>query len=468
VGFLFPVLKHRNHRWIHDARLTLALALPIMAGLAGQMLMTLADTLMVGRVGTVPLAAAALGHSLSHLPMVAGFGLLTAVAVLTAHAYGAKRAGVAGEVLRHGLWIALATGVGAALMIWFFRSRLGWLKQPSEVVSAAQTYLLLVGWSTAPALVAHALKQFSEALARPWPPMFILLGGVLLNIFLNWLFIYGHWGIPAMGVNGAGWATLLARAATAAGMIAYLLSSPHLKVYLPRAWMAPWSRGAFSEQLALGSPVAAQHLLEVGAFVTAALMMGWISAEAIAAHQIAITCAATTFVLSLGIGMAVSIRVGHAWGARAYQRLRRVGQGGFAMTLMLMSCFAALFLLGGRQIASMFTPSPEVVMLAGSMLVVAGLFQVFDGLQVVAISALRGMADVRVPAILAGISYWGVALPLGCVLGFGLGWGAVGIWIGLAAGLATAAVVLIWRFVRSSSPSVKPKPTGCLSEIGTA
>jgi multidrug resistance protein, MATE family len=443
-------MERRPASFLFEARATLSLAAPIMAGLVGHMLMGLADTLMIGRVGTRELAAAAFANNIFHMPLVGAFGLLTAVAVLSAHAYGASRPDRAGEVLRHGLSLALFSGLIAALVLWAGRAHLGFLRQPPEVVEAARTYLTLLGWSLVPLLGAHALKQFSEALNRPWIPMLILLGGVLLNIFLNWLLIYGNWGLPALGLDGAGVATLIARVATAAGMVAYLFSSAALRPFLPQRWLARFSWPFFREQLNLGSPVAVQHVLEVGAFATAALMMGWISAEAMAAHQIAITCAATTFMFSLGIGMAVSIRVGHAWGAGERERLRKVVHSGLGMTTVLMSGFALLFFLGATPIATAFTPSSEVIKLAAGMLLVAALFQVFDGLQVVALSALRGMADVKVPALTAVVSYWIVALPLAGLAGFIFGGGPIGIWFGLAAGLACAAGALIWRFERQS------------------
>jgi multidrug resistance protein, MATE family len=439
-----------TRQWLMESRRTLALALPIMSGLVGQMLMGLADTLMVGQVGTVPLAAAAFGSNLSHIPMVGGMGLLAAVPVLTAHAFGARRPEIAGEVLRHGLWIAAVAGSVAALGLWWIRSRVGWLQQPEEVVAAAQTYLVLIGASLLPLLVAHSLKQFCEALANPWPPTLILLGGVLLNILLNWLFIFGRWGCPAMGLDGAGLATLIARIVTALAIALYLVRSTALAEHLSARWLRLPAWGSIREQLGIGSPVAAQHLLEVGAFAFAAIMMGWIHAEAMAAHQIAITCAATTFIFAMGFGMAVSIRVGHAWGAGAHRRLRRVAYSGLCLTAAMMSVFALLFILGGPSIADAFSNSPDVIAIAAMMLFIAGFFQIFDGLQVVAMSALRGMGDVRRPAMIAAFSYWIIALPIGYVLGFVLGHGAMGIWIGLAAGLGTAAVTLIGRFRRHS------------------
>jgi multidrug resistance protein, MATE family len=431
---------------LFESRATLALAAPIMAGFLGQMLMGIADTVMIGRVGTVPLAAAAFGHNLYNVPMVAGFGFLSAVGVRVAHAYGGQRKGAAAEVLRHGLWLALGGGLIAGLLFGWARGHYGWLRQPPEVLAEAQTYLLLIGWSMLPTFVAHALKQFSEALTRVWAPMFVLLGGVVLNVLLNWMLIFGRLGFPAMGLAGAGWATLVARVVTAVGMTLYVVRSAGLRSWLPERWWAPLDRAVWNDLLGLGTPVAVQHLLEVGAFVAAALMMGWIGPVAMAAHQIAITCAATSFMLSLGLGMAVSIRVGHAWGSQDRARLRRAGYAGLMMTTAVMTAFAVFFMFARYSIAGWFTPEREVVVVAAGMLLIAAWFQVFDGLQVVGLCALRGMTDVRAPALIAAVAYWLVALPLGYVLGFPLGQGPNGVWVGLAAGLATAAAILIVRF----------------------
>jgi multidrug resistance protein, MATE family len=433
-----------------EIRETLALAVPIMAGFVGQMLMGITDTVMIGRVGTVPLAAAAFGHNLFNVPMVGGFGLLSAVGVLTAHAYGARRKPAAAQVLRHGLWLAVAGGLITGVVFGLARGHFGWLRQPPEVLAEAQTYLVLMGWSMLPTFVAHALKQFSEALTRVWPPMFILLGGVACNVLLNWILIFGRLGFPAMGLAGAGWATLVARVLTAVGMAVFVARSADLRPWLPERWWAPFQRVVWNDLLGLGMPVALQHLLEVGAFVAAALMMGWIGPVAMAAHQIAITCAATSFMFSLGLGMAVSIRVGHAWGSQDRGRLRRAGAAGLILTTAVMSAFALFFMFGRYSIAGWFTPETAVVSVASGMLLIAAWFQVFDGLQVVSLCALRGMTDVRAPALIAAIAYWLVALPLGYILGFPFGLGPNGLWIGLAAGLATAAAILILRFHRLS------------------
>lgn len=433
-------------KWLIETRRTLALGFPIMAGMLGHMLLGLADTVMVGRVGVIPLAGASLVNTVTHLPMIFGIGLLTAVQILTSQAFGAKQPAEAAETFRHGLVLALLAGLATGLAMTFAGPHLEWLGQPADVVAASQNYLLYFAWSIVPLLIAHTGKQFCEAINDPWPPMFILLASVVLNVFLNWIFIFGNLGAPAMGLDGAGLATLIARVCLMLGTFAYVLNARREAAWRPRVWLRALSAERLREQIRLGFPVALQHLMEVGAFSVGALMMGWIGPQAMAAHQVAISCAATTFMLALGIGMGVSIRVGHAWGAGLRFQLRRIVSGGLALGVGAMAVFAIAFVLGGETIATWFVRDPAVIALAAKLLIVAGVFQIADGTQVIMISALRGMSDVRLPVIIVAIAYWAVALPLAYGLAFGVGWGAVGNWIGLAAGLGAAALGLGLRF----------------------
>jgi MATE family multidrug resistance protein len=446
-----PLRLAQNLRLLRrEVRPTLALALPIMAGMVSQMLIGLADTAMIGHVGVVPLAAASFVNAVAHLPLVFGLGLLSSIAVLTSQAYGARRPEDAGEILRHGLVVSVIVGLLAALSMFALHPLLPRLGQPPEVVAEAGVYLFLFGASLFPALVAHGCKQFAEALKHPWVPTFVMLGGVLLNVFLNWILIYGHWGVPAMGIKGAGWATVIARLVMALALLVYVLRAPALRAFQPARWRAVLSRARFLNLFTLGWPVAGQHFCEVSAFAFAAIMMGWISADAIAAHQIAITCAALSFMFVLGLGAAACIRVGHAYGAGQFNRMRRIGLGAVGLAAGIMAMFGVTFMLAGRPIASWFIASPSVVELTAQLLIVAAIFQIADGVQVTSISALRGLADVRAPALIAVLAYWVLAVPLGSLLAFRAHWGAVGIWTGLAIGLGVAALGLAWRFHRQT------------------
>ncbi|HOW67629.1 MAG TPA: MATE family efflux transporter [Candidatus Paceibacterota bacterium] len=438
-------------RWTREIKPIARLAVPIMAGMISQMLIGLADTVMVGRVGVVPLAAASFVNTLAHLPFIFSLGLLSSIAVLTAQVFGARKPVETGEVLRHGLVISTMVGIGASAGVAIMHPLLSRFGQPPEVVAAAGKYLLLFAASLAPALISHGCRQFSEAVNRPWIPNLILLGGVLLNVLLNWILIFGHWGLPAMGLEGAGWATLITRLIQAGCFLGYLFYTPVMRSFHPASWKAPCQRLWFRRLLTIGWPVGAQHLLEIGAFSLAALMMGWIHAEAMAAHQIAMTCAATSFMFALGIGMASCIRVGQAHGAGRHHRKHRIGLLSIMMAASVMGMFGILFISAGTPIARLFVKEPSVIALAAHLLFLAALFQVADGTQVAALSALRGLNDVRIPVLVAGLAYWLLALPTGYLLAFPCQLGAAGIWIGLAVGLGTTALGLSWRFHRLTS-----------------
>jgi multidrug resistance protein, MATE family len=289
--------------------------------------------------------------------------------------------------------------------------------------------------------------------------MAILFFSVVLNAFLNWVFIFGHLGSPALGLTGSGCATLFARSASVALIWIWLRRQPEWRGRVPRlGGLVRLSRPALAEMFAIGLPAAGQLLFEAGAFTAAALLMGWLGTVPLAAHQIALSCAAFTFMFPLGLAMAVSIRMSQALGAGRRAALRRIGFGALGASTAIMGSFALLFALGGGAIARGFTADTEVAALAARLLLVAAVFQIFDGAQVVGAGALRGLTDVRVPTVITFVAYWIVALPAGYLLGFHAGLGAPGIWAGLAAGLACAAVLLAIRLARTTSFPAPPRP----------
>jgi MATE family multidrug resistance protein len=438
--------KKRLQPWLREVRPMLVLALPIMSGMLSHTLIGLVDTIMVGRLGVTPLAAASLVNVLIHPGLVFSAGLLSAVAVLSSQAFGANRPGDCAEALRNGLFAAAGLGLINAIGWHFFVPFLALFGQEPAVVAASREYLLIYGWSIIPALMTHACKQFSESLNKAWMPNAILLGSVAFNALLNWILIYGNWGAPRLGLEGAGWATLFARIACFIALFGYLLLQRDMRDYWPVAWLARLHWVQMKALIRVGGPVALQHLFEVGAFAFAAIMMGWMSAAALAAHQIAITCAATTFMIALGIGMAACIRVGQAWGAGNYSDVRRIGFVALILGGSIMTACGVGLMTARHPIVKLFTDSPEVIAITVQLFVVAALFQLVDGIQVTAISSLRGLADVRIPAVVAILAYWVVAIPVGYILGFRTALGPAGIWIGLAIGLGVAAVFLTWRF----------------------
>lgn len=424
------------------------LALPLVAGQVSQMLIGVADTVMIGRLGVIPLAAGTLAMTLIHVPLIISVGVLVSVSIRVSQARGAGDIAGGRAAVRNGLYLALVLGVLAVGAGFLCQPALVLLGQDAGVAEAAETYFLIVMASLVPGLACMVFKNFADAMNRPWGAFWILLGDVGLNVVLNWVLIYGNLGAPALGLEGAGWATLIARVVGVVALFGWIAWWGDFGEWVPRRWLRAPDWVAMRSLLRVGLPTSAQLLAEVGAFVMAMVMIGWISAEALAAHQIAITCAATTFMIPLGISMALTVRMGEAWGAGEVARLRPIVTGGLVLGAGVMMASAVTFVLAGRTIAGWFIPDATVIGIAANLFVLAGIFQISDGIQIVAAGCLRGINDVRIPAWIALAAYWVLALPVGAWLAFGWGMGAVGIWLGLTLGLAIAAVWMgtrVWR-----------------------
>lgn len=418
----------------------------MMVGQLGQMLLGLADTLMIGRLGSAELATAALVNLLFHTSVMIGIALAAAVSVQVSHAHGANLS--AAEILRHGFWIGLGTGLLLLGALFGSIPLLPWLRQPPEILLLAPVYLRWVAVSAVFMLPSLVFKSFAEARQHPWPVFWIMMGGVLLNIGLNGLLIFGWGSFPMLGLAGAGVATLIARGVTLYGLWIYLHRSRSLSGHLPLRWRKSLDRNECRTLLNIAAPINGQMLLEFGAFAATALLIGLLGVEPLAAHQIAITCAATTYMLPLGLSMAVTIRVGYAAGRNDAAATRRIARSAQGFGLGMMGVFAMIYLFGRSVISSAFTSDPGLRALASELLVITGIFQLFDGLQVISMGSLRGLKDVNIPALLILSCYWGFALPLGAWLGFARGLEARGLWIGLASGLALSSITLSIRLGR--------------------
>ncbi len=434
--------------WTSELKKTLRLAGPIVAGNVGQILIGVVDTFMIGRVGVAELGASAFVNNLLLVPLVTLIGLFAAVTVLVSQARGAGDAAAVGGHIGHGLLLSLVCAGGAVLVLSINGLFLDGYGQEEAVVEAAWDYYWLMVLSLVPALVYQCLKCVCEGLGWSNPPMVILLSGICVNAGLNWLLIFGKLGFPELGLAGAGWATLIARCLIALGMLAFLLRAKRLEGLLPRRWLSGYAWKGFRSILKLGVPSAGQHMFEVGAFAGAGVIVGWLGKEALAAHQVALSCAAMAFMVPLGVSIACGIRVGAAFGSGDFFQIRLVYLSTLGFTVFQTVLAAAFFLFFGSWLAGFFVEDELVVELAAAIFVVVGLFQIFDGVQVACMGALRGMSDVNVPVLVSFLSYWALALPLGYVLGFWAGLGPVGVWIGLAVGLAFASACLLRRLVR--------------------
>lgn len=436
-----------------ELRPTLGLAFPIIVGQVSQMLIGLTDNFFIGRVGRVPLAASAFTHGVFGVFYIVGIGLLLGAGVYAARDHGAGNETGCAAWLRHGRALALAVGLSAFGAMLLLSTQLHRFGQPPEVVAAVRPFFYLIAASFVPALIFQVQRQFAESLGRPWVPMCIILADVVLNAFLNWVFVFGHLGVPALGLVGSGWATLLARTLAVVAIALWLRHSQELAAVRAAPWTG-WERSRFVELLRLGVPAASMMLFEAGAFSAASLMMGWLGTVPLAAHQVALGFAALTFMFPLGMSIAVSLRISRARGEGREAALRPIGFGALAAGLTLMVGFALIFTVAGRFLTGLVTPDVEVATLAARLLLVAAVFQLFDGGQVISVGALRGLTDVRVPTIITFIAYWVVSLPVGYLLAFHTPLQPMGVWTGLAVGLGCAAALLGWRFHRlTSAPS---------------
>lgn len=435
--------------WIKELRPTLALAVPIILGQVSQMLMGITDSMMIGRVGAVPLAGSAFVGAVFAVFFVASLGLLQPGAVLAAREHGAGRDDRSGRWLRHARWLAWVAGLGLAGVMLGLLGVKGRFGQPEEVVAVMGPYFGLIAVSLVPTLLFQADRQFAEALGKPWPPLVIMLASVVLNVALNWVFIYGKLGMPAWGLTGAGVATLVSRWVAVWGVRVWLGRVAEFRVAMAEARRPGVERARLRELLALGLPMGAALFFEAAAFSAAAVMAGWLGTVALAAHQIVISCATFSFMVPLGMSLALSVRVGKAVGEGRRTAVRPIAVGASLFVVGTAALSTLSYVVWGDGIARGFVrDEAEVVALAARVFVVVAIFQLLDGMQVVFAGALRGLEDARVPTMVAFAAYWGVALPAGYVFGVRGGGGLMAIWIALAAGLAVAAVSLGVRLRR--------------------
>lgn len=448
-------------RVLLEGRASLMLAVPLIAGQVSQMLVGLADTVMIGRLGVVPLAAATFANTVLHLPLMFGIGITMAVSIRVSQARGANQPSEARGALRHGLLLGLLVGLLSVGLAYGLIPFLGVFGQEPAVTHAAGDYFVIVAFSMIPAIGSMAVKNHADAMNHPWPAFWILLGGVVLNILMNWVLIWGHWGTPALGLEGAGLATLLARTATLGGLIWWTRRSSHLSGWVPLRW---WRRPdwlAVRSLVKVGLPASLQLLAEIGAFVAATILIGTMSKEALASHQVAISCAATVFMFPLGLSMALTVRMGAAYGAGDGERLRPMVVSGWFLGLGFTSITATCFLLFNGAMAGWFLTDPATREMAAMLLTVSAAFQCSDALQILSGGALRGLNDVSVPAWIAVFAYWVISLPLGWWFAFPLHGGVAGIWWGITIGLTFTAVVLGGRLWVKTTPQIEiPEGSG--------
>ena len=431
--------------WARHFRENFRVAYPVVISQLSHIAVNVADSIVVGRLGEVPLAGVALATSVFVVVLVAGLGISMGLTPLVAAAVARGRTHRLAVLLGSGIAVCAAAGAGLALLGWAATWALPYLGEPPAVVALARPFLRVLALSMIPVMLFQALRQFAEGLALTRQAMVISLGANLVNIGLNYIFVFGLLGLPAFGMIGAAWATLVARILMVAVMAAWFWRAARFAPYRQRL-ATRWKHAR--RMLGLGLPIAGQMLLETGAFVFSALMMGWLGTTALAAHQIAINVASVTYMAASGIGAAATVRVGQFAGSRQHHEVRRAGASALWLAFGFMVIMGVGLVLARHELPYLYVPEPGAAAaraLAAELLVIAALFQMSDGVQVAALGVLRGLEDVRVPGLISFVAYWVIALPLGWVLAFPLGYGPAGLWVGLCLGLTISAALLTWR-----------------------
>ncbi|WP_368415146.1 MATE family efflux transporter [Falsiroseomonas sp.] len=448
----------RAATWRAEAVAMLALAWPLVLTNLSQYALTLTDAVFLGRVGTDELAAATIGGNLFFTALAPCFGLAMAAAPMAAQTRGRGRGFVRGmrRDVRAALWAVAVCTIPVWLLLWQTEPILLALGQEPGLAALAADYVHALMWGMPCFCAFIALRGFLAAEQRPGAALVVSLFGIALNIPLNWWLIHGGLGVPPLGVVGAGVASSLCNLAMLAGLVVLIARDRHLRRFrlLGRLWRFDGRR--LREVLVIGLPIAGAMLLEIGVFSFAAIAMGWMGALAVAAHAIAVQLASAAFMVPMGLGQAATARVGLATGAGDARAAARAGWVALAMGAAFMAASAVAMIGWGESIAWAFLDpanpgAAETAALATTLLLVAGLFQLSDGVQVVAAGALRGLKDTAVPMLLAGFGYWVVGLPLGLLIAFPLGYGPVGVWIGLAAGLVLVAGLVTRRWMLLSA-----------------
>ncbi|MEO2051387.1 MAG: MATE family efflux transporter [Allomuricauda sp.] len=433
----------------------LKLSYPVILGMLGHTFVAFADNIMVGQLGTAELAAVSLGNSFVFIAMSLGIGFSTAITPLVAEADGAGDQAAGKKALKHGLVLCTLLGLSLFGIILLSRPLMYHMEQPPEVVELAMPYLELVAFSLVPLIIFQAFKQFSEGLSQTKYPMYATILANVVNVTLNYLFIFGSFGFPKLGIVGAAIGTLASRAIMVLYIWYLLKRKEKFKPYVTHFNFRAIEEKMIKKIISLGFPSALQMFFEVAIFTAAIWLSGVLGKNAQAANQIALNLSSMTFMVGMGLSVAAMVRVGNQKGLQNFRELKRIAESIFFLTFLLEVVFALLFLVGRYWFPTIYldvddivnqADNTEVILIAAKLLLVAAFFQISDGLQVVVLGALRGLQDVKVPTLITFVAYWLIGFPISFYLGLYTDLTSTGIWIGLLSGLTASAVMLYLRF----------------------
>ncbi|MCS7003724.1 MAG: MATE family efflux transporter [Cytophagales bacterium] len=429
----------------------LALTFPLIITQGGQVLTGIVDNIMIGNYSTIDLAASAFANSVFSNFLVISIGFAYGITPLVGNALGKKDFESINNILSNGLIINIIFSALITILLFASSNYLKYLQQEPQVVARAIPYYHLLATSLIPLAIFYTLKQFTEGTSRTKPGMLFTLIGNVINILLNYIMIFGKLGFPPLGLVGAGWATLLARICMAIGMTVYVFKKQNFQKLLQEFSILHVNLSICKKILNISIPIAIQFCLEVTAFNAGTIVVGWLGTVSLAAHQIAMSLVSLLFMTASGFSQAATIRISNLIGEQNISTAKQVFQTCSHLVLFYMTVVVLITFWTAPSIASWHTSDKEVIKIATELIVIACCFEIFDGLQVVFIGALRGIGDVKTPFWVALLAYWIVALPIGYAISFQLHAGATGIWIGFLIGLVLAAILLLVRFKRKIS-----------------
>ena len=433
----------------------LKLAYPVILGMVGHTMVGLIDDIMVGKIGTTELAAVSLGNSFLFIAMSLGIGFSTAITPLVAEADGERDKAKGKAAFKHGLFLCTVLGTMLFGLILLSKPLMYHMKQPAEVVALAIPYLEIVAFSLIPMIMFQAFKQFSDGLSQTKYAMWATLLANVINVLLNYLLIYGKFGFPELGIVGAAIGTLISRVVMLLFIWVLLKSREKFTPYITNLNFLVVKKSVIKKILSLGVPSALQMFFEVAIFTAGIWLSGVLGSNAQAANQIALKLSSLTFMVGMGLSVAATIRVGNQKGLQNFKELRRVAFSVFLLTLFIEIIFAVIFVAFHNVFPDLFvnynniadlSNTMEVVKTASALLLIAAVFQISDGIQVVVLGALRGLQDVKIPTVLIFIAYWVVGFPISYYLGLYTDYKSSGIWLGLLAGLTVSSILLYLRF----------------------
>jgi multidrug resistance protein, MATE family len=421
----------------------LRLAIPVVLAELGWMAMGLVDTMMVGRVGPVDLGAVSIGGTLFYTVVIFGAGLMLGLDTLVSQAFGAGRIADCHKSLLNAFYMYLPLAPVMMLFVGLLGAQLRRFGVQPELLPAVDGYLRAITWGTLPLLIYFASRRYLQGMGVAKPVTFALVSANIVHIFANYALIFGHWGAPRMGATGAGWATCYSRVYMAGCLVAYIFWHDR-RYHTGLLHISPRPDFDLMKKLAkLGLPAACQISLEVGVFAAATALAGRLSPVVLAAHQIVLNCASVTYMVPLGIGSAAAVRVGHAIGRRDLAGAPRSGWTAILLGAGFMALAGIVFVMAPRAILRLYTNNEQVIAAGVPLFLIAAAFQLFDGIQTVSTGALRGAGNTHAPMIANLVGYWVIGLPLGYWLCFSLGWGAVGLWVGLCCALILIGITLL-------------------------